>query len=179
MQFKYKPFISLSLGLLVVSCAPVTPPSVGYDSASQNKIISFKDPGENARVWFFGGDKKGSLFGDRPHGFSPSLYLNAIMIAKLHPDDVLVFDVKPGFYSFGWGLGSNQPSSQYQVNVQKGELVILRGDYNMGAGAYFGVIGNAVAGPGTSVVRVGKTDLPPKTIVAPQNCQPSICTLVK
>jgi|FreactcultureFD7_1027221.scaffolds.fasta_scaffold02126_5 hypothetical protein len=168
---KYKKQICIICALGLMACAGIAP-VVKYDPIIEAKARSFEVKPGLAKVYFTGGDKKGSLFGDRPHGLRSNLFVNGLQIASVNSPDTVVFDLRPGTYSFSWGATNAQTIT---IPIAAGEIVAIRGDYNMGGGAYFGAIGALAGGPFTSIVRIDKSQLNMTQIVAPQTCPPNIC----
>ena len=173
----YKIIATCIFVVSLFGCAIPPAPIVKHDAEKESQVRNFQVGPDVAKVYFFGGDRIGGITSDRPHGFRQAFYLNSNVIAKINPTDTLVFDLKPGTYTFGWGLFNSTeiPPNQLTLTVSGGQIVILRGEYNAGAGSSFGLIGALVAGPYTTVVSVDKSAIRNSNYVAVQSCPDSVC----
>ena len=173
----YKFLATFILGVSLLGCAVAPTPVLRLDAEKENQARNFQAPPDVAKVYFFGGDRLGGIYSPSPHGYKLAVYLNSILIARINPTDTLVYDLKPGTYTFGWNtINSNDiPPNQLTLTVSGGQTVFLRGDFNAGGGSSFGLIGAAIAGPHSSVASVDKSALRNNNYVATQSCPESIC----
>jgi hypothetical protein len=149
------------------------------DDNMRTKALSFEVPSDRGRVYFVSGTIKENIFGMK-HKYPSNFYVHSQIIGSKNPDDVMVFDLKPGQYEFQWGVRSTDPIDKnstpetYRAVIAGGQSIILRGDYSMG-GAMFGLVGSMVSPPKSFLVEARRDDVMGKTIVVPQSCNPTIC----
>jgi hypothetical protein len=149
------------------------------DDNTRNKALSFEVPSDRGRVYFVSGTIKENIFGMK-HKYPSNFFVHGQVIGSKNPEDVLVFDLKPGQYEFQWGVRSTDPIDKnstpetYRAVISGGRSIVLRGDYSMG-GAMFGLVGSMVSPPKSFLVEAGRDDVIGKSVVVPQSCHPGIC----
>jgi hypothetical protein len=161
------------------STAPVV--STRYSPEQESIATSFAVSKDVARIYFSAGRVVGGMYEVDLKNHPSGLYVNSILIGQINFGETLVFDLKPGSYSFTNSHGANQGVNQTNITISGGELVFLRGDTRLGSGTGFGLIGAAVSKAtgertGLEVNRIDRTAIPqPLNVVSPQNCPPTIC----
>jgi hypothetical protein len=93
-------------------------------------------------------------------------------------NDVMVLDVLPGDYKISWNVRSTdlilkqtQPTT-FNFSITSGEIKILKGDFDNGAGNLLGTLYNP---PKTSVTESERKFFEGKNFVMPQTCPSNIC----
>jgi hypothetical protein len=183
-MFIYK-FPSICL-LIVVSFFMVgcsTPATVvKLDSDKEASVKYFVSKPDLGRVYFTNGKIIGTLnniFNFNPvHRNSSDVLLNTIVIGAINYEDILVFDVPPGKYKISWGVRSTDlilkqtKVSEFEFTIVAGEIKILKGDFDQGAGNLLGTLYNP---PKTTVTESDREFLKGKNFVAPQSCPSNLC----
>jgi predicted small lipoprotein YifL len=140
---------SVSFIIVVLSltgCAtPVMVSPADLEATNQAKTFQTK-PGL-AKVYFLGGKQGYSI---TPEALKPKVANGAIFlidgnrVGQIEQNDVLVVDVIPKQYTFGWQYPPGDAQIQFLTRqVNAGDVLILQADLNMGGGA-FGLIGLAI-----------------------------------
>jgi hypothetical protein len=95
----------------------------------------------------------------------------------------MYFKLNPGTYKFEWVMRSSDiaetraTSVEFPYRVAGGDVVILRGKYNI-SGAAFGLIGALLVPPKYEIEISNERELIKElNIAAPQSCPSSICVL--
>jgi hypothetical protein len=179
---KSKRFSVLLMALLSASILTgcMTPAIVQTaDDTTRTKALSFEVPPDRGRVYFVSGTVKENIFGMK-HKYPSNFFVHGQNIGSKNPDDVMVFDLKPGQYEFRWSVRSTDPIDKnsspepYRAVITGGRSIVLRGDYSIG-GAMFGLVGGMVSPPKSFLVEGIRDDVMGKNVVVPQSCHAEIC----
>ncbi len=175
----YKYLTHLMCLLLLAGC--VTKAQViNADNDTIFRAKTFKTSPGSARVYFVGGKLIGNLFGMR-HSYSSDIYINSVLIGSMNKDDVMVFELKPGVYNFSWNVRSTDPIDKksepqiFEYRLGEGDIVVLRGDYDLGGAGSFGLIGSMFSPPKTEIKKINQDEIQNRNVVLPQNCPEKVC----
>jgi hypothetical protein len=165
--------------LLIQGC---TTPAIVMQADSQtvNRAMSFDVAPDRSRVYFISGRVVENMF-NMSHRYPSDFILNGKVIGSKNKDDVMVFEVKPGPYDFSWNVRStdlidkNASPQIMSLILSPGEIIVLQGDYSMGGGAMFGLIGSMVSPPKTWLIRTDRSKALGRNVVLPQECQVNVC----
>jgi len=142
--------------LVLVGCT--TLPPIQTTSHSQeviNDINKFVPSKNSGRVYFLNGNVTGPAYsGDVIHSFPSALMIDGIIVGKKNKLDVMVLDVKPGKYDVMWNHAYAEDTTKTKpiiINIVKGDIVILRANYNLGGGG-IGLISALLASPSYELV---------------------------
>jgi hypothetical protein len=78
----------------------------------------------------------------------------------MNKEDVMVFELKPGVYNFSWNVRSTDPIDKksepqiFEYRLGEGDIVVLRGDYDLGGAGSFGLIGSMFSPPKTEIKKI-------------------------
>ena len=165
--------------IMLVGCT--TPAVVSKADANfENRAKSFQVEPTKSKVYFVNGNIVPSMF-NSAHAYPSDFLINDTVIGSMNKDNVLVVDLMPGSYEFHWMprstdlIDKKSVPKKANLQVNGGQILVMRGDYSLGGAAYFGLIGSMVSPPTTSIVIGTKDDIKNKIVVSPQNCNPSIC----
>lgn len=160
---------------LLVGCAGLDQiPTTKYPTDSDNNARNFSVPSSVGRVYYSVGKVTGGMYEVELSKVS-NLYVNSVVVGRVSANETLVFDLKPGSYSFGYSMDSNPPAKILDVKILGGDIVALRGDLKMGTTG-FGLIGAAANPGGPELLRVDRNVLrQPINPVAPQSCPSTMC----
>ena len=153
---------------------------INADSDMVSRAKLFKTSSGNARIYFVGGKLIGNMFGMR-HSSSSDIYVNSQLIGSMNKDDVMVFELKPGVYSFSWNVRSTDPIEKktepqvFEYRLGDGDVIVLRGDFDLGGAAAFGLIGSLFSPPKTEIKKASRDDIENRNVVVPQQCPENIC----
>lgn len=181
-EMRLKSWLFFALGLLTIPALTgcMTPAIVqSADDTTRLKALSFDVPPDRGRIYFVSGTIKENIFGMK-HKYPSNFFVHGQNIGSKNPEDVMVFDLKPGQYEFHWVVRSTDPIDKnstpetFRAVVTGGKVVVLRGDYSMG-GAMFGLVGSMVSPPKSFLVEVGRDEVMGKNVVIPQSCHSGIC----
>lgn len=129
---------------LLTGCA--TPVNVSPASQSMvNQATNFTTQPGLAKVYFVGGrmGSSMSLKADMPGG--AIFLIDGNKVGQIDRNDVLVVDVLPKQYTFGWQYPAGDSQIQFVTRqVNAGDVVILEANWNLG-GTGFGLIGMMVS----------------------------------
>lgn len=164
-----------ALSLLLVGCAGLDQlPTSKYPASSDSNARNFSVSNDVGRIYYSVGKVTGGMYEVDLSKIS-NLYVNSIVVGRVSPDETLVFDLKPGAYTFGYSMNAEPPAKLLDVKILGGDVVALRGDLKMGATG-FGLIGAAANPGGPELLRVDRTALrQPINPVAPQSCPNTLC----
>lgn len=172
-------FLSIFFSILFVGCA-IKADVVKHDDKVSTTAKNFTPDDKLAKIYFLTTSKDN--FFKIKSGHSADLKVNGSVIGSINDDNVMYFKVAPGTYKFEWVMRSSDlfesraTSVELPYRVASGDVVILRGKYNAGGGAGFGLIGALMVPPKYEIEISGDRDLIKElNIAAPQNCPPSIC----
>jgi hypothetical protein len=175
----YKIFASL-LVLLVTSGCAIKANVVKHDEQSSSKAKNFTPDEMLAKVYFLT-TTKDNIFKFK-QGYSADLKINDTVIGSINDDNVMYFKLRPGSYKFQWLIRSSDiiesrgASVDFPYRVAAGDVVILRGKYNPGGAAGFGLIGALVSPPKYEMEISTDRDLIRELeVAAPQSCPSNIC----
>ncbi len=153
---------------------------VKHDEKVTTTAKNFTPDDKLAKIYFLTTSKDN--FFKIKSGHSADLKVNGNVIGSINDDNVMYFKVSPGTYKFEWVMRSSDlfetraTSVELPYRVASGDVVILRGKYNAGGGAGFGLIGALMVPPKYEIEISSEKDLIKElTIAAPQNCPPNIC----
>lgn len=150
------------------------------DSQVVGRAMSFDVSPDRARVYFISGIISENMF-NMSHKYPSDFMLNGKLIGSKNKDDVMVFELRPGSYDFAWSVRStdlidkNSVPQTMSLILSPGEIVVLQGDYSMGGGAMFGLLGSMISPPKTWLVRADRSKALSKNVVVPQNCEVNVC----
>jgi hypothetical protein len=150
------------------------------DDATTQSASNFSVQKDRAKVYFVNGKIAGNMF-DMKHQYPSDFMIDGKVIASKNKEDVLVFELRPGKYDFSWNVRSTDPIDKntapqsLQTILTAGDILILRGDYNMGGAAGFGLIGAMISTPKTYLFKAERSDVQGKNVVVPQSCVETIC----
>jgi len=172
-------FSALSL-ILLVSCGTTANISRPSDAIQKN-IAAFQVNPDRAKIYFHNGKIVGNIFG-LSHKFSSDFFINSQVIGSMNDGDVMVFDLKPGTYNFGWSPRTtnfeykNVKSIFREFKVSAGEVLIIRGDWELSGVAMFtGVVGQLLAPPKPFISNSDKSAVQKLQVVIPQSCPETTC----
>ena len=143
-------------------------------------ITSFVSKPDLGRVYFTNGNIIGfNIFNHHPvHRHSSDISINSVLIGSMNFNDVMVLDILPGDYKISWNVRSTdlilkqtQPTT-FNFSIIAGEIKILKGDFDNGAGNLLGTLYNP---PKTSVTESERKFFEGKNFVMPQTCPSNIC----
>jgi hypothetical protein len=174
--------ITISFSLLCLILIGCTTPAVVQkaDSDFEDKARSFRVEPNKSRIYFVNG-KITSGFFNPSHQYPSDLSINGVLIGSMNKENVMVLDLIPGTYEFHWMprstdlIDKQSVPQKTKLKADAGQFLVIQGDFSMGGGAYFGLVGSMVSPPTTTIVVASKDDIKNKVVVSPQNCNPSIC----
>jgi hypothetical protein len=174
-----KIYISLVIFFAISGCA-IKADIVKHDDKVSMNAKNFTPDEKLAKIYFLTTSKDN--FFKIKSGHSADLKVNGNVIGSINDDNVMYFKVAPGTYKFEWIMRSSDlfetraTSVELPYRVASGDVVILRGKYNAGGGAGFGLIGALMVPPKYEIEISGDKDLIKElTVAAPQNCPLNIC----
>ena len=155
-------------------------------NATIEKATSFKGVKDRVKVYFIQGIDRDNLLWTMKHSLPSDIYINGMKIGSKYEDDVMVIDLKPGQYDFSWTARSTDIIDKKAIpqilkkNLIGGDIMILQSDYDRGAAARLGLIGNLLGSPPKFwFVEVNidsaKSEITGNNIVVPQDCNPELC----
>lgn len=164
-----------ALSMLLVGCAGLDQlPTAKYPADSDSNARNFSASSDVGRIYYSVGKVTGGMYEVDLSKIS-NLYVNSIVVGRVSANETLVFDLKPGAYTFGYSMNAEPPAKLLDVKILGGDIVALRGDLKMGTTG-FGLIGAAANPGGPELLRVDRTALrQPINPVAPQSCPSSLC----
>jgi hypothetical protein len=167
---------------LIASMAGCSTPAhvLKVETEKDPSITSFVAKPDFGRVYFTNGNIIGfNIFNHHPvHRHSSDISINSVLIGSMNFNDVMVLDILPGDYKISWNVRSTdlilkqtQPST-FNFSIGSGEIKILKGDFDNGAGNLLGTLYNP---PKTSVTESERKFFEGKNFVTPQTCPSTIC----
>lgn len=164
-----------AISLLLIGCAGLDQlPTAKYPADSDSNARNFSVSSDVGRIYYSVGKVTGGMYEVELSQIS-NLYVNSIVVGRVSANETLVFDLKPGAYSFGYSMNAEPPAKLLDVKILGGDIVTLRGDVKMGSTG-FGLIGAAINPGGPELLRVDRTVLrQPINPVAPQSCPNTLC----
>jgi hypothetical protein len=172
-------FVALIGVTALVGCA--TPALVqNADDATRAKALAFDVSSDRGRVYFVSGSVKENIFGLK-HKYPSNFFVHGQNIGSKNPENVMVFDLRPGQYEFQWGVRSTDPIDKnsvpapFRAVVPPGGVLVLRGEYSIGAAMVLGLVGSMVSPPRSFLVEGSRDEVVGKVVVVPQTCPPTIC----
>jgi hypothetical protein len=171
----------LFIVLICLGLQACTTPAVvsKADDITTMKAMSFDVKTDRAKVYFVNGKILENMF-NMKHQYPSDFMIDGKVIGSKNKDDALVFEVKPGKFNFSWNVRStdlidkNAVPQIMALNVMPGEILVLKGDYSMGGGA-FGLIGAMISSPKTWLIKTERAEIQGKNIVLPQSCDANVC----
>jgi hypothetical protein len=174
-----KNILTVFLLITITGCA-IKADVVKHDEKVSTTARNFTPDDKLAKIYFLTTSKDN--FFKIKSGHSADLKVNGNVIGSINDDNVMYFKVAPGTYKFEWIMRSSDlfesraTSVELPYRVASGDVVILRGKYNAGGGAGFGLIGALMVPPKYEIEISGDKDLIKElTVAAPQNCPSNIC----
>jgi len=168
------------ISFLILSGCAIKADVVKHDDKVSTTAKNFTPDDKLAKIYFLTTSKDN--FFKIKSGHSADLKVNGSVIGSINDDNVMYFKVAPGTYKFEWVMRSSDlfetraTSVELPYRVASGDVVILRGKYNAGGGAGFGLIGALMVPPKYEIEISSDRDLIKElTIAAPQNCPSNIC----
>ena len=149
------------------------------DPLSEYKAKIFDVDASKSKIYFVNGKATPNMF-NIDHPYPSDFYVNDIAVGSMNKDNAMVIDLIPGQYDFHWLprstdlIDKNSVPQKSRIKVEGGQVIVLRGDYSLGAAAFFGLIGS-IASPPKSITVAMKDDISSKVIVLPQNCKTNFC----
>jgi hypothetical protein len=166
--------------VLFLSGCAIKADVVKHDDKASSTAKNFTPDDKLAKIYFLTTSKDN--FFKIKTGHSADLKVNGNVIGSINDDNVMYFKVSPGTYRFEWVMRSSDlfetraTSVELPYRVASGDVVILRGKYNAGGGAGFGLIGALMVPPKYEIEISSDKDLIKElTVAAPQNCPSTIC----
>lgn len=135
---------------------------------------------DRAKVYFVNGKQLPSMW-NMKHQYPSDVYVNEVLVGSMNKENVLVLELKPGTYNFHWNVRSTDPidkkaePQRFTINLIPGQILVLRGDYDLGAAGTFGLLGSFISAPKTSIAGVSNSEIEGKVVVVPQSCPASLC----
>ncbi len=174
-----KKILPLLLILAISGCA-IKANVVKHDEQSSVTAKNFTADEKLAKVYFLTTSKDNWL--SMKTGYSADLKINDTLIGSINDDNVMYFNLAPGAYRFEWFMRSSDliesrsTSVELPYRVAAGDVIILRGKYNAGGSAGFGLIGALISPPKYEMEISKDRDLIKELVVAaPQSCPANIC----
>jgi hypothetical protein len=168
------------LFLITISGCAIKANVVKHDEQSTNKAKNFTPHEKLAKIYFLTTSKDNWL--GMKAGYSADLKVNGTLIGSINDDSVMYFNLSPGAYKFDWFMRSSDlfeskaTSAEFPYRVAAGDVVILRGKYNPGGGAGFGLIGALISPPKYEMeIGTDRDLIKDLVIAAPQTCPSNIC----
>ncbi len=174
-----KNFVLSLLVLVLVGCA-IKADVVKHDEKASSNAKNFITDEKLAKIYFLTTSKDN--FFKIKTGHSADLKINGTVIGSINDDNVMYFKLMPGTYKFEWVMRSSDifetraTSVEFPYRVAAGDVVILRGKYNAGGGAAFGLLGALMSPPKYELEVSNDRDMIKElNIAAPQNCPSNLC----
>ena len=151
------------------------------DPLSEYKAKIFYVDASKSKIYFVNGKATPNMF-NIDHSYPSDFYVNDIAVGSMNKENAMVIDLIPGQYDFHWLprstdlIDKNSVPQKSRIKVEGGQVIVLRGDYSLGAAAFFGLIGSIASPPTTSITVAVKDDISSKVIVLPQNCNTTFCS---
>lgn len=166
-----------ALSMLLVGCAGLDQlPTAKYPADSDSNARNFSVSSDVGRIYYSVGKVTGGMYEVDLSKIS-NLYVNSIVVGRVSANETLVFDLKPGAYTFGYSMNAEPPAKLLDVKILGGDIIALRGDLKMGTTG-FGLIGAAANPGGPELIRVDRAALrQPVNPVAPQSCPNTLCVM--
>lgn len=132
---------------------------------------------DRARIYVFTGtrDVINQYFRTRmAHSLPADIYVNDTKIGNVSSGEALVFDVRPGDYSFTWMIynqkkGFLEEMEPAQVTAEAGKIVLLSAELNGYTFAFDRGVLTSLVNPGGKSLKDGVR------VTRPATCPPSIC----
>lgn len=174
MNRNYLVVLSL-VSTLLVGCAGLDQmPTSKYPTDSDSNARNFSVSSDIGRIYYSVGKVTGGMYEVELSKVS-NLYVNSVVVGRVAANETLVFDLKPGAYTFGYSMNTEPPAKLLDVKILGGDVVALRGDLKTGTTG-FGLIGAAMNPGGPELLRVDRNALKqPINPVAPQSCPATLC----
>lgn len=84
--------------------------------------------------------------------------INGVVVGGINEGEVLVVELAPGAYDFTWEMrAGGSKTVPFHREMKAGEILYLKGNINMGSGAIFGLVGEAID-PGGDYLSVCEGD---------------------
>lgn len=164
---------------MVFGCA-IKADVVKHDDKVTSKAKNFEADDKLAKIYFLT-TSKDNLFKMKA-GHSADLKVNGSVIGSINDDNVMYFKLMPGTYKFEWVMRSSDifesraTSVEFPYRVAGGDVVILKGKYNAGGAAAFGLLGALMSPPKYEMeISNDREMIKELNVAAPQNCPPNIC----
>ncbi len=174
-----KKIFLLILSTLVFGCA-IKADVVKHDDKVTSKAKNFEADDKLAKIYFLT-TSKDNLFKMKA-GHSADLKVNGSVIGSINDDNVMYFKLMPGTYKFEWVMRSSDifesraTSVEFPYRVAGGDVVILKGKYNAGGAAAFGLLGALMSPPKYEMeISNDREMIKELNVAAPQSCPPNIC----
>jgi len=117
---------------LLVGCAGLDQiPTSKYPADSDSNARNFSVASDVGRVYYSVGKVTGGMYEVELTKIS-NLYVNSVAVGRVSANETLVFDLKPGSYTFGYSMNAELPAKVLDVKILGGDVVALRGDLKMG-----------------------------------------------
>ncbi|MBU3565063.1 hypothetical protein [Polynucleobacter sp. MWH-HuK1] len=172
--------LALIIGIVLASGCTIKANVTKHDEQSSIAAKNFTPHEKLAKVYFLTTSKDNWL--SIKGGYSADLKINGALIGSINDDNVMYFNLAPGTYTFEWFMRSSDfiesraTSVELPYRVAAGDVVILRGKYNAGGSAGFGLIGALISPPKYEMEISKDRDLIKELVIAaPQSCPPTIC----
>ncbi len=164
---------------LIFGCA-IKADVVKHDDKVSSKAKNFETDDKLAKIYFLT-TSKDNLFKMKA-GHSADLKVNGSVIGSINDDNVMYFKLMPGTYKFEWVMRSSDifetraTSVEFPYRVAAGDVVILRGKYNAGGAAAFGLLGALMSPPKYEMeISNDREMIKELNVAAPQNCPSNLC----
>ena len=174
-----KKIITALISIVLIGCA-IKADVVKHDDKVTTKAKNFEADDKLAKVYFLTTSKDN--FFKIKTGHSADLKVNGTVIGSINDDNVMYFKLMPGTYKFEWAMRSSDifesraTSVEFPYRVAGGDVVILRGKYNAGGAAAFGLLGALMSPPKYEMEISNDRDMIKElNVAAPQTCPSNIC----
>jgi hypothetical protein len=125
--------VGMLLGGFLGACAPKPVPVPASPDFAQAALAMERPGPDKARIYVFTGRSYvGNQFFTtrRAHGMPADIFVDDTKIGTVSPREALVFDVRPGKYSFSWMIynqkrGFLETMKPAEVNATGGETLLL------------------------------------------------------
>lgn len=152
-------------------------PVLASSEVTRDAVNRESPPADRARVFVFAG--QAPLFSSgagplRSHILPADIYIDGVKIGTVNPKEAMVFDIRPGRYTFTWmiynqrvGWGEEMRPSVF--NLPGGRTTTISADYYITT--YF-----LTEGAAASLFDKDQRRLAPDvTVVRPVHCPPTLC----
>ncbi len=167
-------FLIATIASLLLGCTTPAKVVTASNTVAEN-AKNFRVKNEKAKIYFVNGKLVGNIFGVN-HKYPSDFYINSQLIGSMNHTDAMVFEIDPGNYTFSWNVRSTDPIDKkcepqpFEMRVAAGDVLVLRGDYDLAGASSFGLIGSLISPPKSELKRDSRKAVEGKQFVEPQQC---------